>query len=92
MDFEPVVGSEIGKTRPALLVSNNDNNRYAATVTVLPITSAPARRDYPDEVTVPQGVAGLSRNSRIKVSHIPLTPLDGIMIGTLISRYSRSRR
>ena len=37
--LDPVVGNEISKTRPVLVVSNNINNRYAGTVTVLPITS-----------------------------------------------------
>ena len=69
--MEPVVGAEIGKQRPVLVVSNDLNNRFAATVTVLPITSAPARRAYPDEVVVPGGVAGLTRNAnRIKANMI----------------------
>ncbi len=39
-DLNPTVGSEIAKTRPVLIVSNDINNRYAATITVLPITSS----------------------------------------------------
>lgn len=37
--LDPVVGSEIAKTRPVIVVSNNINNMYAGSVTVLPITS-----------------------------------------------------
>ena len=48
--FGPVTGAEIGKTSPALIVSNDLNNERAATVTVLPITSAPAKRRYLDEL------------------------------------------
>ncbi len=70
-DLEPVMGSEIGKRRPVVVVSNNLNNQYAATVTVLPITSAPAKRAYPDEVLVPKGVAGLTQdNNRIKANMV----------------------
>ena len=68
VDLDPVIGAEIGKRRPALVVSRDENNQYASTVTVLPITSAPAKRDYLDEVTVPMGVGGLSRKSRIKAN------------------------
>ena len=38
-DLNPTVGSEISKTRPVLIVSNDINNKYAATVTIVPITS-----------------------------------------------------
>ena len=38
-DLNPTVGSEISKIRPVLIVSNDINNQYAATVTILPITS-----------------------------------------------------
>jgi mRNA interferase MazF len=34
-DLNPVVGSEIAKRRPVLMVSNNANNRAASTVTVV---------------------------------------------------------
>ena len=39
VSLEPVIGHEIGKTRPALVISNNRNNQFADTITVLPITS-----------------------------------------------------
>ena len=35
VSLEPVVGHEIGKTRPALVISNDRNNLFAETVTVL---------------------------------------------------------
>lgn len=37
--LDPVVGSEIRKTRPAVIVSNDSCNRYGTRVVVLPITS-----------------------------------------------------
>jgi len=36
VSLEPVVGHEIGKTRPTLVISNDRNNLFAETVTVLP--------------------------------------------------------
>lgn len=70
VDLDPVVGSETGKRRPALVVSNDINNEYSSTVTVLPITSQPARKLYPFEVLVTKGVAGLTADSRIKANQV----------------------
>lgn len=70
VELDPVVGSEIGKRRPALVVSNDVNNQYAETVTVLPITGQPARKQYPFEVVVPRGVGGLTVDSRVKCNQI----------------------
>lgn len=70
INFNPVVGSEIGKTRPALVVSNDLNNRFADIVTVLPITSQPASKSYPFEVVVPENTGGLTAESRIKANQI----------------------
>ena len=49
-DFDPIEGSEIGKTRPAVVISNNINNEFADTVTVLPVTSSMGKV-YPFEVS-----------------------------------------
>lgn len=69
-EMDPVVGSEIGKRRPAVVVSNNLNNAYSSTVTVVPITGQPASRAYPFEVQIPRGVAGLTVDSRAKTDQI----------------------
>jgi len=38
--LDPIVGREISKTRPPVVVVSNDiNNLHAGTVTVLPLTS-----------------------------------------------------
>ena len=36
-DLNPVIGSEISKTRPVLIVSNDINNEYSDLVTILPL-------------------------------------------------------
>ncbi|MFQ5688404.1 MAG: type II toxin-antitoxin system PemK/MazF family toxin [Candidatus Scalindua sp.] len=51
VSLEPVVGHEIGKTRPSLVISNNRNNQFADTVTVLPITSK-TEKIYPFETYI----------------------------------------
>ncbi len=68
-DLNPTVGSEIAKTRSVLVVSNDVNNQYAATLTVLPITSSTAKI-YPFEVFLPQGEGNLTADSKAKANQI----------------------
>ena len=51
MEFDPSVGSEIRKTRPAIIISNDDANRNLARVVVVPVTSN-VERLYPGECYV----------------------------------------
>lgn len=39
VEFEPAIGSEIRKTRPGIIVSNNAANRNLSRVIVVPLTS-----------------------------------------------------
>lgn len=54
VEFDPSVGSEIRKTRPAVIVSNDAANRHLARVVVVPVTSNTGRR-YPGEAVVTVG-------------------------------------
>ena len=51
MEFDPAVGSEIRKTRPAVIVSNDAANRNLSRVVVVPVTSNTGRQ-YPGEAVV----------------------------------------
>ena len=54
VEFDPSVGSEIRKTRPAVIVSNDAANRNLARVVVIPLTSNTGRH-YPGEAIVSLG-------------------------------------
>lgn len=54
VEFDPAVGSEIRKTRPAVVVSNNAANRNLSRVVVVPVTSNTGRQ-YPSEAIVTIG-------------------------------------
>ena len=69
VSLEPVEGHEIGKTRPALVISNDKNNEYSSTVTLIPITAS-IEKIYPFEVFISGEDSGLPLNSKIKCNQI----------------------
>ena len=68
--LDPVVGKEIAKTRPVVVVSNDKNNDFSSTVTILPLTSKNIRKIYPFEVFLKKGKANLPKNSKVKADQI----------------------
>lgn len=50
VNLDPTVGSEINKTRPCVIISPNEMNKYLRTVIIAPMTSQ--TRDYPTRVAV----------------------------------------
>lgn len=68
-DLNPTIGSEIAKIRPVLIVSNDINNQYAATVTIVPITST-TEKIYPFEVFLSKGEGNLTNDSKAKANQI----------------------
>jgi mRNA interferase MazF len=80
--LDPTVGTEIRKTRPAVVVSNDSCNRYGARVVVLPVTSH-VESLYPGEARV-QVRGGPGRALGDQVRSIDKKRL-GARIGTLSS-------
>ncbi len=63
-NLDPVIGSEQGKTRPVLIISEEQINQILPVVNVLPVTSRKlGRKIYPNEVAIPKGVGGPSQES-----------------------------
>ena len=52
VNFDPTVGAEARKTRPAVVVSNDINNAHSPIVSISPITSN-VTRVYTFEVEIP---------------------------------------
>jgi mRNA interferase MazF len=50
VNLDPTVGSEIKKTRPCVVISPNEMNKYLNTVVIAPMTSQ--SKDYPTRVKV----------------------------------------
>jgi mRNA interferase MazF len=68
--LDPVVGRETPKTRPVAVISNDKNNTFSSTVTILPLTSKNTESVYPFEVFVAKGKANLPKDSKIKADQI----------------------
>lgn len=52
VNLDPTVGSEIQKTRPCIIISPDEMNRYLRTIVIAPITSQ--SKDYPTRVKIKQ--------------------------------------
>jgi mRNA interferase MazF len=64
VNLDPTVGSEIAKTRPVVIISNDLGNRHSPRVIVAPITSRHLDKVYPFEVLIPAGEGGLPQTSK----------------------------
>ncbi len=70
VSFDPTIGAEIKKTRPALVIQNDIANRYSPITIVAAITSKADDELYPTEVPVQKGDGGLGADSVILLNQI----------------------
>lgn len=68
-NLDPTIGSEIKKTRPILIVSNDANNRASSTVTVVPITTN-TKKIYPFEVLLEPANTNLTKISKAQCHQV----------------------
>jgi mRNA interferase MazF len=47
VNFDPTIGAEIKKTRPAIIISSQPFNRLRRTVVVMPLSSAHRQTEFP---------------------------------------------
>ena len=52
VNLDPTIGSEIKKTRPCVIISPNEMNKYLQTIVVAPMTSS--SKPYPTRVEIKQ--------------------------------------
>ena len=85
VNFDPTVGAEIKKTRPALVIQNNVGNRYSPVTIVAAITSKFDETLYPTEVRVTPPEGGLEVPSVVALNQIRSIDLQRLVarLGTL---------
>lgn len=70
VNFDPTVGHEIKKTRPALIIQNDIANQYSPITIVAAITSKFDVPSYPTEVVMEPKESGLSQPSAAVLNQI----------------------
>ena len=54
VNLDPTIGSEIKKTRPCVVISPNEMNKYLQTIVIAPLTSS--LKPYPTRVEIEQAI------------------------------------
>src|ERR671939_458257 len=70
VNFDPTVGAEIQKTRPALIVQNDITNRHSPITIVAAITSHFDETLYPTEVLIRVPEGGLTSDSVVLLNQV----------------------
>jgi mRNA interferase MazF len=70
VNFDPTIGAEISKTRPALIVQNNIANQRSPIIIIAAITSKFDNRLYPTEVLIEPPEGGLKTTSVILLNQV----------------------
>ncbi|HLO86613.1 MAG TPA: type II toxin-antitoxin system PemK/MazF family toxin [Nostocaceae cyanobacterium] len=70
VNFEPTIGVEIKKTRPALILQNDVSNQYSPLTIVAAITSQFSEPLYPTEVLIKSPEGGLKVDSVVLLNQI----------------------
>lgn len=73
------MGSEVGKTRPAIVLQNDLANRSSPTVTLIPVSSSQADRVFPFQVRILTGEGGLDRPSKALCEQIRTVSRDRLV-------------
>ena len=100
--LDPTLGSEVSKTRPAVIVSNDAANATATrlgrgVITVVPVTSN-VTRVYPFQVLLPAQLTGLPRDSKAQAEQVRSVAVErigqrlGQLPATLVSQLDQALR
>jgi len=83
VNFDPTIGAEAKKIRPAVVVSNDISNENSPIISIAPITSN-VTRVYSFEVEIPAGTANLTSRSKVMVNQT--RAIDKVRLGQRLGR------
>ena len=95
INLDPVVGAEISKTRPAVVISNDIANQCSSMLTVLPVTDR-GEKVHPFEVEIPLRLGGLAKASKVKcqqiraVDRVRLVRFSGVLPDAVVHAIERA--
>ncbi len=85
--LDPTVGTEIGKTRPCVVIQNNVGNQYSPRTIVIPSTGAEhVVKMFPINIHVEVGDGGFTKSSVILCDQIRV--VDKVRLVRVIGRLS----
>lgn len=70
VSFDPTLGHEIQKTRPAVVIQNDVSNQYSPITIVAAISSQFSEPPFPREVIIESSESGLPKRSAVIVNQI----------------------
>lgn len=73
VNFDPTIGAEIKKIRPALVIQNDIGNQYSSTIVVAAITGNGHKKkvkQVPVSVLIADGEGGLTKDSLVLLGQI----------------------
>lgn len=85
VEFDPTRGSEIQKTRPAIVITNDIANTYSRVLMVVPITSQKIDKIFPHEVLL-NNDKGLIKPSKANLSQ--MRAIDRIRVKSKLGKVS----
>lgn len=90
-NLDPTLGSEQGKSRPVLIISEDSINDLLNIVNILPITTRKNERIiYPNEALIPADKFGLTSESIILCHQI--RTVDKIRLSTLYGKITEKEK
>ena len=71
VNLDPIIGKEIGKSRPAVVIQNDIGNKYSPVIIVVPIASVKEIiKPLPITIFVERGEGGLKSDSYVDCGQI----------------------